>query len=208
VIAYAFCITLFCSVAKSSLVVPLCAISSLAIRGSATVNWSRNCQRANLYCAVAERVAAVTLSVDWDHSRWGSRSDWKFLQGPSQAANWRHSLSRNTYYNSLFCNLVKDAVTNSAHVVSNDWIIMNNEFEMWKEALVACFKALSRNLLRGTEESNKSMIRWRFEPCTSRLEVRILTVWATLLDFQAFNKTSCILRVENWREDLAWESLE
>jgi hypothetical protein len=81
---YAFCITLFCSVAKISLDVPLYAISSLTIRGSATVN----CQPANLYCAISERVSAVAVSGvsgDWNQSRWGSRSDGKFLQEPSQA---------------------------------------------------------------------------------------------------------------------------
>jgi hypothetical protein len=84
---YAFCITLFCSVAKSSLDVPLYTVSSLAIRGSTAVNWARNCQSGNLYRAIANRVTAVTVSDDWDQSRWGGRSNGKFLQEPSQAEN-------------------------------------------------------------------------------------------------------------------------
>jgi len=43
------------------------------------------------------------------------------------------------------------------YVVGNMWRNVNNELgEIWKEAVVVCFKVLFRNLPRGTKENNET----------------------------------------------------
>jgi hypothetical protein len=56
------------------------------------------------------------------------------------------------------CSLFKDAISTSAFITSNDWLIVNNKLKrMWNELFVIQFKVLSRNLPVGTEESAKCL---------------------------------------------------
>jgi hypothetical protein len=52
-----------------------------------------------------------------------------------------------TYLLNLPRSLLHDALSNQDYILSDNWIIVNNEFRrMWKEAVVASFKVIIRYL--------------------------------------------------------------
>jgi hypothetical protein len=135
---YAFRITLFWSVAKSSLDIPLYAISSLAIRGSTTVNWSRNCQPANLYSAIAERVTAVTIQLT------GARAARGAVLTESTCRNHHKRKTDVTGCVEIHIVILYFVIyyKTLSETRPSDWMIGNNKLE----AVVAYFKMLPRNL--------------------------------------------------------------